>query len=180
MNNTKPGLQWAKTETFLISSTCPHANQPRCICKTNRSTGNRDEWRGRGKKSGPNQLRPLPGRLMWTRLTVTLESRGWATATGWKAGYNRCSLLIPSILWSVEGLAMITSTDGAVAHVARLAGTQVSSDGVGADGVLIAQILAAGALVMLWGGQRGVSITSGANVTTKWPWGNIRTRELCS
>lgn len=27
MNNTKPGLQWAKTETFLISSTCrmsPH------------------------------------------------------------------------------------------------------------------------------------------------------------
>lgn len=44
---------------------------------------------------------------------------------------------------------MITSTDGAVAHVARLAGTQVSSDGVGADGVLIAQILATGALVML-------------------------------
>lgn len=44
---------------------------------------------------------------------------------------------------------MITSTDGAVAHVARLAGTQVSSDGVGADGVLITQILAAGALVML-------------------------------
>lgn len=47
------------------------------------------------------------------------------------------------------GLGMITSTDGAVAHVARLAGTQVSSDGVGADGVVVAQILATGALVML-------------------------------
>lgn len=44
---------------------------------------------------------------------------------------------------------MITSTDGAVAHVAGLAGAQVSSDGVGADGVLVAQILAAGALVVL-------------------------------
>lgn len=44
---------------------------------------------------------------------------------------------------------MITSTDGAIAHVAWLAGAQVSSDGVGADGVLITQILAAGALVML-------------------------------
>lgn len=43
----------------------------------------------------------------------------------------------------------LTSADGAVAHIARLAGTQVSSDGVGADGVLITQILAAGALVML-------------------------------
>lgn len=54
-----------------------------------------------------------------------------------------------SVLPTVEGLAGITSTDGAVAHVARLAGAQVSSDGVGADGVLIAQILAAGALVVL-------------------------------
>lgn len=43
----------------------------------------------------------------------------------------------------------ITSTDGAVAHVARLAGAQVSSDGVGADAVLVAQILATGALVVL-------------------------------
>lgn len=43
----------------------------------------------------------------------------------------------------------LTSADGAVSHVARLAGTQVSSDGVGADGVLIAQILATGALVVL-------------------------------
>lgn len=43
----------------------------------------------------------------------------------------------------------LTSADGAVAHVARLAGTQVSSDGVGADGVLITLILAAGAIVML-------------------------------
>lgn len=43
----------------------------------------------------------------------------------------------------------ITSADGAVAHVARLAGAQVPSDGVGADGVLIAQILATGTLVML-------------------------------
>lgn len=25
-------------------------DQPRYICKTNRSTGNRDEWRARGKK----------------------------------------------------------------------------------------------------------------------------------
>lgn len=58
-------------------------------------------------------------------------------------------VLLLSVLRTVEGLAKITSTDGAVAHVARLAGTQVSSDGVGADGVLIAQILAAGALVML-------------------------------
>lgn len=57
--------------------------------------------------------------------------------------------------WSVPGLGRITSTDGAVAHVARLAGAQVSSDGVGADGVLVAQILATGALVVLWGGQRG-------------------------
>lgn len=43
----------------------------------------------------------------------------------------------------------LTSADGAIAHVARLAGTQMSPDGVGADGVLITQILAAGALVML-------------------------------
>lgn len=43
----------------------------------------------------------------------------------------------------------LTSADGAVAYIARLAGTQVSSDGVGADGVLITQILAAGTLVML-------------------------------
>lgn len=43
----------------------------------------------------------------------------------------------------------LTSADGAVAHVTWLAGTQVSSDGVRADGVLITRILAAGALVML-------------------------------
>lgn len=49
----------------------------------------------------------------------------------------------------VSGGQELTSADGAVAHVARLAGTQVSSDGVGADGVLVTQILASGALVML-------------------------------
>lgn len=32
----------------------------------------------------------------------------------------------------------ITSADGAVSHVAGLTGAQVSSDGVGADGILIA------------------------------------------
>lgn len=61
---------------------------------------------------------------------AAMEERGWCRA-------------------SCEALALITSTDGAVAHVARLAGTQVSSDGVGADGVLVAQILPAGALVVL-------------------------------
>lgn len=50
--------------------------------------------------------------------------------------------------WAVPGQEL-TSADGAIAHIARLAGTQVSSDGVGADGVLITQILATGALVML-------------------------------
>lgn len=59
-----------------------------------------------------------------------------------------------SVPWSVPGSGRITSTDGAVAHIARLAGTQVSSDGVGADGILVAQILATGALVVLCGGQR--------------------------
>lgn len=42
-----------------------------------------------------------------------------------------------------------TSTDGAVAHVSGLAGAQVSSDGVGADGGGVARVLPAGALVVL-------------------------------
>lgn len=42
-----------------------------------------------------------------------------------------------------------TSADGPIAHVARLAGTQVSTNGVGADGVLITQALTAGTLIML-------------------------------
>lgn len=54
-----------------------------------------------------------------------------------------------SVLRSGPGPGLITSTDGAVAHVAWLAGTQVSSDGVGADGVFVAQIRATGALVVL-------------------------------
>lgn len=55
----------------------------------------------------------------------------------------------------------ITSADGAVAHVAWLAGTQVSSDGVGADGVLITQILAGGALVVLCR-ERGSAVQKSA------------------
>lgn len=57
-------------------------------------------------------------------------------------------------VWRAVPGQELTSADGAIAHVARLAGTQVSSDGVGADGVLITQILPAGALVMLWGRDR--------------------------
>lgn len=63
-------------------------------------------------------------------------------------------------VWRAVPGQELTSADGAVSHVARLAGTQVSSDGVGADGVLITQILAAGTLVMLWGrdGERDSSV----------------------
>lgn len=52
-------------------------------------------------------------------------------------------------VWKAASGKELTFADGAVSHVARLAGTQVSSDGVGADGVLITQILAAGALIVL-------------------------------
>lgn len=52
-------------------------------------------------------------------------------------------------IWKAVSRQELTSADGAIAHVARLAGTQVSSDGVGADGVLITQILPAGTLIML-------------------------------
>lgn len=65
---------------------------------------------------------------------------------GGRFGSGVCGCLC---VWGDVPEREITSADGAVAHVARLAGAQVSSDGVGADGVLIAQILATGALVML-------------------------------
>lgn len=57
-------------------------------------------------------------------------------------------------VWRAVPGQELTSADGAVSYVAWLTGTQVSSDGVGADGVLITQILATGALVMLWGRDR--------------------------
>lgn len=57
-------------------------------------------------------------------------------------------------VWRAVPGQELTSADGAVSHIARLAGTQVSSDGVGADSVLITQILATGTLVMLWGRNR--------------------------
>lgn len=44
-----------------------------------------------------------------------------------------------------------TSADGAVSHVARLAGTAVSLDGVGADGVFVTVVLSAATVVMLCG-----------------------------
>ena len=43
----------------------------------------------------------------------------------------------------------LTSAGGAVAHIAGLAGAQVASDGVGANGVLVAGTLADGTLVTL-------------------------------
>ncbi len=52
-------------------------------------------------------------------------------------------------VWGAAPGQELTSADGAVSYVAWLAGTQVSSDGVGADGVLVTQILAAGTLIML-------------------------------
>lgn len=42
-----------------------------------------------------------------------------------------------------------TSADGAISHVARLAGTAVSLDGVGADGVFVTVVLSAATVVML-------------------------------
>lgn len=88
----------------------------------------------------------------WTRPTVMLQSKGAATIKGWG---GRPGLAVHGCLcvWRDVPGQKITSADGAVAHVAWLAGTQVSSDGVGADGVLITQILAGGTLVVLCRGR---------------------------
>lgn len=69
---------------------------------------------------------------------MSRESRGTDTRVGRHTGPAASASLL------TEG-----SADGAISHIAWLAGTQMSPDGVGADGVLITQILAAGALVML-------------------------------
>lgn len=47
----------------------------------------------------------------------------------------------------------LTLADGALAHVAWLAGAQVSSDGVGADGIFITHIFATCTLIMFCGGE---------------------------
>lgn len=90
-------------------------------------------------------------------------------------------------VWRAVPGQELTSADGAVSHVARLAGTQVSSDGVGADGVLITQILAAGALVVLWegDGERNSSVRIAAcSLCERWRgrWENARfffSRKIC-
>lgn len=76
-----------------------------------------------------------------------LQSRGSGTI---KACGGRCGSIFLGVLcvWRAVPGQKITSADGAVAHVSRLAGAQVSSDGVGADGVFVTQILSTGALVM--------------------------------
>lgn len=72
-----------------------------------------------------------------------------------------------------------TSADGPIAHVARLAGTQVSTNGVGADGVLITQALTAGTLIMLWGGDTEtvcifcVEHVGAVNRQEPWEWRRI-------
>lgn len=176
INNTKPGLQWAQTKTFLSSGLLPPSMCRKSLHQSakmhlqgQRETGINGEveggWRSGGMGGGWGQAESISiisasaawladVKAEWPRLTVMLQRRGSATTTAWKDGCNQWSWLFLSVPWSVPGLGSITSTDGAIAHVARLAGTQVSFDGVGADGVLIAHILVTGALVVLWGGQR--------------------------
>lgn len=81
-------------------------------------------------------------------------------------------------VWRAVPGQELTSADGAVSHVARLAGTQVSSDGVGADGVLITQILATGALVMLWGRESEFRILRVCLLCERWGGGKKKKKKV--
>lgn len=73
--------------------------------------------------------------------------------------YHHCTTATAGISTATAGAAgggapqssKPTSADGAVSHVARLAGTAVSLDGVGADGVFVTVVLSAATVVMLCG-----------------------------
>lgn len=81
-------------------------------------------------------------------LSRVVTEAGMSYVQLWRKGSSVC------VIGKLFPAQELTPADGAIAHVAWLAGTQVSSDGVGADGVLIAHILATCTLVVLCGMER--------------------------
>lgn len=51
-----------------------------------------------------------------------------------------------------------TSANGAIAHIARLTGARVALDAVGADGVPVTGLLAAGTLILLYNEKNKVNV----------------------
>lgn len=112
INNTKPGLEWAKTKTFLSFGLLPPSMCGRSLHRSAKMhlQGQQEKgingeveggggvgWGG-GKAESISIISASAAWLAdvkaeWPRLTVVLQSRGSATTTAWKEGCNRWSWL---------------------------------------------------------------------------------------